>query len=139
MTIHKDLNIGLFGFGVVGQGLYDVLRSSRGIKASITRICVKDRTKKRKLPAGYFTFDKYDLLNNPDIDLIVELIDDAEEAFLIVSEAMKKGKSVVTANKKMVAQHLEELVNLQEEYGVSLLYEASCCGSIPIIRTLEEY
>src|SRR5690349_16871533 len=106
--MHKDLNIGLFGFGVVGQGLYDVLRNSRGIKASIAKICVKDRTKKRKLPAEAFTFDKYDLLNNPDIDIIVELIDDAEEAFKIVSEAMKKGKSVVTANKKMVAQHLEE-------------------------------
>ncbi|KAA5547554.1 homoserine dehydrogenase [Adhaeribacter rhizoryzae] len=137
--MHKDLNIGLFGFGVVGQGLYDVLRNSRGIKASIAKICVKDRTKKRKLPAEAFTFDKYDLLNNPDIDIIVELIDDAEEAFKIVSEAMKKGKSVVTANKKMVAQHLEELVQLQEENHVSLLYEASCCGSIPIIRNLEEY
>ncbi|GEO03794.1 hypothetical protein AAE02nite_14580 [Adhaeribacter aerolatus] len=137
--MHKDLNIGLFGFGVVGQGLYDVLLNSRGIKASIARICVKDRTKKRKLPAEAFTFDKYDLLNNPDIDIIVELIDDAEEAFKIVSEAMKKGKSVVTANKKMVAQHLAELVQLQEENHVSLLYEASCCGSIPIIRNLEEY
>ena len=137
--MHKDLNIGLFGFGVVGQGLYDVLLNSRGIKASIARICVKDRTKKRKLPAETFTFDKYDLINNPDIDIIVELIDDAEEAFRIVSAAMKKGKSVVTANKKMVAQHLEELVQLQEENHVSLLYEASCCGSIPIIRTLEEY
>jgi homoserine dehydrogenase len=137
--MNKDLTIGLFGFGVVGQGLYDVLENSRGIKASIAKICVKDRQKKRRLPAGYFTFDKYDLLHNPDINLIIELIDDAEEAFYIVSEAMKKGKSVVTANKKMVAQHLEELVALQEEYQVSLLYEAACCGSIPIIRTLEEY
>jgi len=137
--MHKDLNIGLFGFGVVGQGLYDVLLNSRGIKAGITKICVKDRHKKRKLPADNFTFDKYELINNPDINLIVELIDDADEAFLIVTEAMKKGKSVVTANKKMVALHLEELVRLQEENQVSLLYEASCCGSIPIIRTLEEY
>jgi homoserine dehydrogenase len=137
--MNKDLTIGLFGFGVVGQGLYDVLGNSRGIKASIAKICVKDRSKKRRLPAEYFTFDKYDLLNNPDINLIIELIDDAQEAFYIVSEAMKKGKSVVTANKKMVAQHLEELVALQEEYQVSLLYEAACCGSIPIIRTLEEY
>jgi len=137
--MHKNLNIGLFGFGCVGQGLYDVLRNSRGIKASIAKICVKDRQKKRRLPIEYFTFDKNELINNPDINLIVELIDDAEEAFAIVSAAMMNGKSVVTANKKMVAQHLAELVALQEKYQVSLLYEASCCGSIPIIRTLEEY
>lgn len=137
--MNKDLTIGLFGFGVVGQGLYDVLDNSRGIKASIAKICVKDRSKKRRLSTDYFTFDKFDLLDNPDINLIVELIDDADEAFFIVTEAMKRGKSVVTANKKMVAQHLEELVALQEEYQVSLLYEAACCGSIPIIRTLEEY
>jgi len=137
--MHKNLNIGLFGFGCVGQGLYDVLQNSRGIKASIAKICVKDRQKKRRLPAEYFTFDKDDLINNPDINLIVELIDDAKEAFAIVSAAMMQGKSVVTANKKMVAEHLAELVALQEKYQVSLLYEASCCGSIPIIRTLEEY
>ena len=135
----KIQKIGLFGFGVVGQGLYDVLANSRGIKAGIEKICVKDRSKKRKLPASYFTFEKEEILNNPEIDLIVELIDNADEAFDIVSTALKRGKSVVTANKKMVAQHLEELVELQNEHKVSLLYEASCCGSIPIIRTLEEY
>ncbi|QMU27062.1 homoserine dehydrogenase [Adhaeribacter radiodurans] len=135
----KIQKIGLFGFGCVGQGLYDVLENSRGIKASIEKICVKDRTKKRKLPTSYFTFEKDDILDNPEIDLIVELIDNADEAFEIVATALKKGKNVVTANKKMVAQHLEELVQLQHEHQVSLLYEASCCGSIPIIRTLEEY
>lgn len=135
----KIQKIGLFGFGCVGQGLYDVLANSRGIKASIEKICVKDRTKKRKLPAAYFTFDKDEILRNPEIDLIVELIDNAEEAFEIVATALKSGKNVVTANKKMVAEHLEELVELQNQHHVSLLYEASCCGSIPIIRTLEEY
>ncbi|RDC65249.1 homoserine dehydrogenase [Adhaeribacter pallidiroseus] len=135
----KIQKIGLFGFGCVGQGLYDVLANSRGIKASIEKICVKDRNKKRKLPASYFTFEKDEVLNNPEIDLIVELIDNADEAFEIVATALKQGKNVVTANKKMVAQHLEELVELQHEHQVSLLYEASCCGSIPIIRTLEEY
>ncbi|QNF32956.1 homoserine dehydrogenase [Adhaeribacter swui] len=135
----KIQKVGLFGFGCVGQGLYDVLANSRGIKASIEKICVKDRNKKRKLPASYFTFEKDEVLNNPEIDLIVELIDNADEAFEIVSTALKQGKNVVTANKKMVAQHLEELVELQHQHQVSLLYEASCCGSIPIIRTLEEY
>jgi homoserine dehydrogenase len=70
---------------------------------------------------------------------VVELIDDADEAFNIVTSAMKKGKNVVTANKVMVANHFKELVNMQSQYGVSLLYEASAGASIPIIRNLEEY
>jgi homoserine dehydrogenase len=135
----SKLKIGLFGFGCVGQGLYDVLSKSSGIKADIVKICVKDRNKSRKLPMELFTYDKNDILNNPEINLVVELIDDADEAFNIVKTAMTSGKSVVTANKKMVANHLTELVELQNKHNVSLLYEASSCGSIPIIRTLEEY
>ncbi len=135
----SKLKIGLFGFGCVGQGLYDVLSKSSGIKADIVKICVKDKNKSRKLPQEFFTYDKNDILNNPDINLVVELIDDANEAFNIVKTAMISGKSVVTANKKMVANHLTELVELQNKHNVSLLYEASSCGSIPIIRTLEEY
>ena len=135
----SKLKIGLFGFGCVGQGLYDVLSKSSGIKADIVKICVKDRSKSRKLPMELFTFDKNDILNNSEINLVVELIDDADEAFNIVKTAMTSGKSVVTANKKMVANHLTELVELQNKHNVSLLYEASSCGSIPIIRTLEEY
>lgn len=133
------LKIGLFGFGCVGQGLYDVLSKSPGFKADILKICVKDKTKRRSLDTKYFTFDKEEVLNHPEINLIVELIDDADEAYHIVTAALKSGKNVVTANKKMVASHLKELVELQEKHNVSLLYEASSCGSIPIIRTLEEY
>lgn len=135
----KKLKIGLFGFGCVGQGLYHVLNNSTGFKADIVKIAVKDRNKTRSVSTDLITFDKWEILNNPDIDVIVELIDDAEEAFSIVSEALKKGKHVVTANKKLLALHLEELYQLQRENNVSLLYEASACGSIPIIRSLEEY
>ncbi|MBL7910311.1 MAG: homoserine dehydrogenase [Bacteroidia bacterium] len=135
----KKLKIGLFGFGCVGQGLYYVLNNSTGFKADIVKIAVKDKTKERSVSKNLITFDKYEILNNPEIDVIVELIDDAEEAFNIVSEALKKGKHVVTANKKLLALHLEELYKLQQENNVSLLYEASAGGSIPIIRTLEEY
>ena len=135
----KTLKIGLFGFGCVGQGLYHVLNNSTGFKADIVKIGLKDKQKKRTIPQELITFDKWDILNNPEIDVIVELIDDADEAYLIVSEALKKGKHVVTANKKLLATHLEELYRLQQENNVSLLYEASACGSIPIIRTLEEY
>ncbi|MEO6301814.1 MAG: homoserine dehydrogenase [Bacteroidia bacterium] len=135
----KKLKIGLFGFGCVGQGLYYVLNNSTGFKADIVKIAVKDKNKERTVSKDLITFDKWEILNNPEIDVIVELIDDADEAFNIVSEALKKGKHVVTANKKLLALHLEELYKLQQENNVSLLYEASAGGSIPIIRTLEEY
>ena len=95
MTREK-LKIGLFGYGCVGQGLHDVLNSSSGFKADIVRICVKDRNKKRRIPMSNFTFDKDDILNDPSINLVVELIDDADEAFKIVTTAMKNGKNVVT-------------------------------------------
>ncbi|MES2516271.1 MAG: homoserine dehydrogenase [Bacteroidota bacterium] len=135
----KTLKIGLFGFGCVGQGLYHVLNNSTGFKADIVKIGLKDKNKPRTIARELITFDKWEILNNPEIDVVVELIDDADEAFLIVSEALKKGKHVVTANKKLLAEHLEELYRLQQENNVSLLYEASACGSIPIIRSLEEY
>ena len=135
----NTLKIGLFGFGCVGQGLYHVLNNSTGFKADIVKIGLKDKNKPRTIGKELITFDKWEILNNPEINVIVELIDDADEAFLIVSEALKKGKHVVTANKKLLATHLNELYRLQEENNVSLLYEASACGSIPIIRTLEEY
>jgi homoserine dehydrogenase len=138
MTRNK-LRIGLFGYGCVGQGLHDVLNSSSGFKADIVRICVKDRTKKRRIPLSNFTFDKNDILNDESINLVVELIDDADEAFNIVKTAMLKGKNVVTANKMMVANHFRELFDLQQQCRVSLLYEASAGASIPIIRNLEEY
>lgn len=133
------LKIGLFGYGCVGQGLHDVLNSSSGFKADIVKICVKDRTKKRRLPMSNFTFNKLDILNDNSINLVVELIDDADEAYNIVKTAMMKGKNVVTANKRMLANHFKELVHLQKQYNVSLLYEASAGASIPIIRNLEEY
>lgn len=138
MTREK-LKIGMFGYGCVGQGLHDVLNSSKGFKADIVKICVKDRTKKRRIPMSNFTFDKDEILNDPSINLVVELIDDPDAAYNIVTTAMKKGKNVVTANKVMVAKHFRQLVEMQDKYKVSLLYEASAGASIPIIRNLEEY
>lgn len=135
----NGLKIGLFGFGCVGQGLYDILHQNEGFRAEVVKICVKDPTKARPLPAHYFTLDQNEILENPEINLVVELINDADEAYRIVTTALRRGKTVVTANKKMLAEHLEELVALQAAYGSPLLYEASVCGSIPIIRNLEEY
>lgn len=134
----KKLNIGLFGFGVVGQGLYDIIKTKH-LNLEIIKIGIKDSTKERTLPAQLFTTDRDELLNNPEINTIVELINDTEAAFEIVSRALKSGKNVVSASKKMIALHLEELIQIQHEYGTSLLYEGAVCGSIPIIRNLEEY
>ncbi len=134
----KKLNIGLFGFGVVGQGLYDIIKTKH-LNLEIKKIAIKDAHKQRSLPSHLFTTDRDELLNNPEINTIVELINDTEAAFEIVSRALSTGKNVVSASKKMIALHLNELIALQHKYGTSLLYEGAVCGSIPIIRNLEEY
>ncbi|MDL5050919.1 homoserine dehydrogenase [Oscillatoria amoena NRMC-F 0135] len=133
------LKLGLFGFGCVGQGLYHVLHETQGIKASIKKICVKHPEKKRSLPATFFTYDQGEILHDPEIDVVVELIDDADAAFEILKAALQNGKHVVTANKKMLAENLEEIYYMQQHYNRSVLYEGAVCGSIPIIRNLEEY
>ncbi len=139
MENNKQLVIGLFGFGVVGEGIYKVLKDTKSLNSSLKKICIKNPEKNRNAPAGLFTTDADELLNDPAINVIVELIDDADAAYKIVSKAIREGKSVVTANKKMLANHLAELIALRDEYNVSLLYEAAVCGSIPVIRNLEEY
>lgn len=135
----KNLKLGLFGFGCVGQGLYHVLHETRGVKAEIKKIAVKNKDKSRPLDASFFTYDKNEILNDPEIDVVVELIDDANAAYEIVKASLEKGKAVVTANKKMLAEHLEEIYSLQLKYGKPVLYEGAVCGSIPILRNLEEY
>lgn len=135
----KKLKLGLFGFGCVGQGLYHVLTETHGVKAEIKKICVKNKNKARVIEASYFTYEAADILNDPEIDVVVELIDDAEAAFTIVKKAIENGKHVVTANKKMLAENLQEIYQLQQTYNRSILYEGAVCGSIPILRNLEEY
>lgn len=134
----KKLTIGLFGFGVVGQGLHDII-STKDLNIEIKKIAIKNPEKGRSLPSDLFTTDSNVILNDPTINTIIELINDADAAYEIVTKALKSGKNVVSANKKMIAEHLVELVSIQKEYGTSLLYEGSVCGSIPIIRNLEEY
>lgn len=133
------MTLGIFGFGCVGQGLWQVLHETKGIRADIKKICIKNPAKPRPIAANYFTTNALDILDDPEIDIVVELIDDAEAAFGIVSEALRRGKAVVSANKKMIAHRLPELYRLQQETGTPLLYEGACCASIPVIRNLEEY
>ncbi len=139
LPVSQKLTLGLFGFGVVGKGLYDVLQSTPALQATIKKIAIKDASKKRAIAENHFTTDASELLNDEDINVIVELIDDADAAYEIVKAALQKGKAVVSANKKMIAAHLEELLHLQHEHKTAFLYEGSCCASIPIIRNLEEY
>src|SRR6478736_2555073 len=139
MSTDKKLVIGLFGFGVVGEGLYRVLKQTPSLKAEIRRVCIKHAGKKRNAPAELFTTEKDDLLFDKDINVIVEVIDDADAAFDIVHTAFKNGKAVVSASKKMIAEHLPEILAFQKETGLPFLCEAAACASIPVIRNLEEY
>ena len=135
----KQLTIGLFGFGCVGTGLYEVLNKTTLLQASIKHIVIKDLSKKRIIDAAYFSTDANRILDDEEINVVVELINDYEAAYDIVTKALKAGKHVVSANKKLIAYYLDELLSLAKENNVSFLYEASVGGSIPIIRNLEEY
>ncbi len=134
-----SLTIGLFGFGVVGECLYQVIANTPTLNATIKKVCIKHPEKKRNAPHSLFTTDSQLLLDDEEINVIVELTNDPTDAYRIVTTAIKGNKSVVTANKKMIADNLKELIELQSKFGVPLLYEAACCASIPVIRNLEEY
>lgn len=137
----KEINIGLAGFGTVGQALYKVIEQARNVHARIVKICVRSLTKPRevRVPESLLTISFTEITRNPDIDLVVEVIDDPETSFRLVSDALRNGKDVVSGNKAMLARHLPELMELQRQTGKALLYDASSCGSIPVIRNLEEY
>lgn len=139
MGSEKNLVIGLFGFGVVGEGLYKVLQQTPSLRAKIKKVCIKNMHKKRNAPDELFTTDISDILNDPEINVVVEVINDSVVGYQIVTTALRNGKDVVSASKKMLSEHLPELIELQNSTGRSLLYEASSCASIPIIRNLEEY
>lgn len=136
-----ELKIGLFGLGVVGAGIVKVLERALNANASIKKICVRDINKPRQIEVdkSLLTQNASDILDDPEINLVVEVIDDAQASFEIVSGALKNGKHVVSGNKAMIARHLPELIELQHKHDVAFLYDASSCGSIPVIRNLEEY
>ena len=119
--------------------MYKVLQQSKSLEATIKRVCIKDPHKPRQAPAELFTTNKDELLLDDEINVIVEVIDDSKAAFEIVSTAVKNGKAVVSASKKMLAENLPAILALQKEYQTPFLYEAAACASIPVIRNLEEY
>lgn len=137
---NKQINIGLFGFGTVGKGLYDVLKKIQPENVSIVKVCVRNVAKhSAEAPELEFTSNADDIFSDTRINFIVELIDDAEAAYGIVKHALQAKIPVVSGNKKMLARHIQEMIQLQRDNDTALLYDASACGSIPVIRNLEEY
>lgn len=137
---NKQINIGLFGFGTVGKGLYDVLKKIQPENVSIVKVCVRNVAKhSSEAPELEFTSNADDIFTDTRINFIVELIDDAEAAYGIVKRALQAKIPVVSGNKKMLARHIQEMIQLQRDNDTALLYDASACGSIPVIRNLEEY
>lgn len=139
MNKHK-IKIGLFGFGNVGRGLHELLQNVPETNVEIAAVCIRNMgTRPADYPELKFTTSAKEVFDDPEVNLIVELIDDAEAAYDIVVTALRRQLPVVTGNKKMLARHLPELILLQKEMNTALLYDASACGSIPVIRNLEEY
>lgn len=144
------IKVGLIGLGTVGGGTLDVLVKNRQIIAEravsieVTKICNLDieYTEQRIAELGLAnttaTKDYHDLLNDPEIDIVIELIGGIHPALEMVSGALKAGKSVVTANKDLVASHGAELFKLAEENGVDFFFEASVAGGIPILKALKD-
>ncbi|MDE6136490.1 MAG: homoserine dehydrogenase [Muribaculaceae bacterium] len=137
----STIKIGLFGLGTVGLGIYSIIGKARNTHAEISRICVRslDKPRPAEVRSELLTDRPADILDDPEINLIIEVIDNADAAYRIVSEALRRGIAVVSGNKAMIARHLPELIELQRTHGGALLYDASSCGSIPVIRNLEEY
>ncbi len=131
--------IGLIGFGCVGQGLYLLLNSTGYEKAQIKSIAVKSKDKPRIAPNEILRYSADELIDDPEIDIIIEAIDDADAAFDIARKTIVAGKDFITANKKMVATHLEELTALAQLNNVVFRYESAVCGAIPIVQTIDNY
>ncbi|HDD64811.1 MAG TPA: homoserine dehydrogenase, partial [Firmicutes bacterium] len=116
------------------------LYKKTGIIFEVLKVCDKDRTKKDKLkiPSSLFTTDPNQIINSPDIDIIVELTGTLEDAFEYISEGIKNGKSIVTANKALLSERGKEIFGLCEKYNVYIGFEASVAGSIPVIKVIRE-
>ena len=148
MTENSPLVIGLAGFGTVGSGLAEILRLNADlIRARIGRdiriktVLVRDTAKARTyaLPEGAtVTTNPADLVNDPEISVMVELMGGYDTAFNIIQDSLNMGKNVVTANKALLAEKGSALFDLAAKKDLRLAYEASVCGAIPILQVLRE-
>ncbi len=143
----KIIKVGLIGFGIVGSGVVkilsdnsDVISQRLGAKIELVKIADLDIETDRgvKVEPGVLTKDVDEVLTNPEIDIVIELIGGTEPAKTFMMKAMENGKRVVTANKALLAKHGDEVFSLAEEKGFALGFEAAVGGCIPIIRSLKE-
>ncbi|QXD32025.1 homoserine dehydrogenase [Candidatus Pelagisphaera phototrophica] len=144
---NRTINIGLCGFGVVGQGVYDHLKSKRqalrellGADMFVTRIAVRDLSKKRdvEIDESSVSNDPIAIATDPSIDIVCELMGGTEIAREVTIAALKASKIVVTANKALLCDHGRELLSIAQEFGGHLLFEASVAGGIPVIKAIRE-
>ena len=143
----RPIRIGLLGAGVVGQGILELLHGNAapierrlGTSIEVRKVVGRDPAKGRSahLPAELLSFDPEDVLSDDELDIVVEVIGGVEPAGTYVRRALEAGKSVVTANKALLAEHGHELIELAESKGVDLYFEAAVAGGIPVIRVLRE-
>ena len=140
-----SVKIGLIGTGTVGGGCIDIINNHKddfkrhlGIDIELVRVCSLDRAEAEAHGVGHlFTSDFNEIINDPDINLVIELIGGTGVAHTIVCNALKAGKNVVTANKALMATSGEEIFHLADEAGVEIAFEASVGGGIPIIDPLK--
>lgn len=136
---NAPLTIGTFGHGCVGQGFLELLNANGGTAAQVKHVCVKDRGRTRSVGSAQLTYDALDILSDEQVSTIVELTNDPDLALDVIRKALLSGRNAITASKKVVAENLAELIALQRSTGRSLLYEASCAASIPVLHTLETH
>ncbi len=143
----KPINVGLLGLGTVGGGTLTVLRRNAseitrraGREIKVTMAAVRDLEKARQLagPGLEITADPMAVVNNPDIDIVVELIGGSTLSRELVLKAIANGKHVVTANKALLALHGNEIFEAAQARGVMVAFEAAVAGGIPIIKALRE-
>lgn len=133
----EKLRIGLIGLGTVGSGVYKSMQEFDNVE--FVRIAVRDVNKPRsvEVPREMLTSEPYDVVNDPNIDVVVELMGGVEPAWDYIRTALQNGKHIVTANKELLAKKGEELFNLSEEHNCVVLYEAAIAGGIPIIMPIK--
>lgn len=136
--MEKKIKIGLIGLGTVGSGVFKTLQSFDNVE--VKSIAVRNINKKRNikgLDESIVTDDAYKIVNDPEIDIVAELVGGLEPAFDLIATAIKNGKHIVTANKELLAKKGEELFKIAEEYNRVILYEAAIAGGIPIIMPIK--
>ena len=131
------IRIGIIGLGTVGSGVYKSLQDFEEVE--IVKIAVRNINKPRsvELSDGILTDNPYEIVNNPDINVVVELMGGVEPAWSYIEAALRNKKHIVTANKELLAKKGEELFNLSEENNCVVLYEAAIAGGIPIIMPIK--